>query len=108
MTEKRITNAATGGQKGRKAARFELLPWAALAEVAEHYAAGADKYEDHNWRRGCDWSLNFGAMQRHAAAFWEGEDVDPDTGSPHMAAITFHALALLTYMREHPELDDRP
>lgn len=104
--EERITSS-TGGQKGRKLARFDLLPWGALTKVAEHYGRGAAKYDDHNWRKGYEWSLSVGALGRHLAAFMEGEDNDPETGSPHMAAVAFHALSLLTFMNEHPELDDR-
>lgn len=106
-TEVRITSE-TGGQKGRKPERFELLPWDSLAKVAELYAEGAKKYQDHNWRRGYDWSLSYGAMMRHAALFWEGEDNDPETGCNHMASVAFHALALLYFYDHRPEFDDRP
>lgn len=103
--EVRVT-APTGGQKGRKLARFDLLP-PALWQVAELYGKGAEKYDDWNWRLGYDWSLSFAAMQRHAWLFWQGEDYDQETGCAHMASVAFHALALLTFMQEHPELDDR-
>lgn len=106
--EIRIVNPETGGAKGRKAGRMDLLPWdALLLDVAPHYAVGAEKYDDHNWRKGYDWSLSFGAMMRHAAQFWAGEDYDQETRTPHLAAVVFHALALLVFMRDHPALDDR-
>lgn len=105
--ETRVTNAATGGEKGQKLARFDLLPWDALWQVAEHYGVGAAKYADHNWRRGYDWSLSIAALSRHLALFTMGEDNDEETGTPHPAAIVFHGLSLLVFMREHPELDDR-
>lgn len=106
--EQRIVDPTTGGAKGRKPQRMELLPWSALMRLSELYAAGAAKYDDHNWRRGYAWSLSFGAMMRHATLFWEGQDTDPETGQPHMASVAFHALALLHYLAEHPEGDDRP
>lgn len=106
--ERRVVNATTGGAKGQKLARFDLLPADALRQVAEHYGKGAAKYEDRNWERGYDWSLSFSAMQRHAWQWWNGEDVDEETGSSHLAAVIFHALALLTFDKTHPELDDRP
>ncbi len=108
MSERRVVNEKTGGEKGTKAERFELLPWDQLAKVARHYAIGAEKYAANNWRRGYDWSLSFGAMQRHLAAFWSGDDVDEETGSPHLAAAVFHCFALMLFMDEYPELDDRP
>ncbi len=99
--------SSTGAEKGTKDERYDLLPVGALATVARHFGAGAKKYADHNWRKGYEWSKSYAALQRHATQFWSGEDIDEETGSPHMAAVAFHALALLTYMEEHPEFDDR-
>lgn len=105
--EVRITNEVTGGQKGSKLARFDLIPAEALKQVAEHYGRGAKKYADNNWRKGYNWSLSLAALERHLNAFKSGEDFDEETTSNHMAAVVFHALALLTFYDEHPELDDR-
>lgn len=107
--EVRTTNETTGGQKGSKRQQLGLLPLAQLLEVSEHYVAGAEKYDAHNWMRGYDWSLSFNAMQRHAVAWWAGhEEYDEETGTSHLSAIVFHALALL-YFRDHfPQGDDRP
>lgn len=99
--------SSTGGEKGTKDERFDLLPQEALVKVARHYGVGARKYAAHNWRKGYEWSKSFAAMQRHANAFWSGEDIDEETGSPHMAAVAFHALTLLTFMDEQPDFDDR-
>lgn len=106
--ETRVTDPDTGAQKGKKLARFDLLPTEALWKVAEHYGRGSEKYSPRNWERGYDWSLSFAALMRHAWLFWCGEDNDAETGSPHMAAVVFHALALMTFGRTHPEKDDRP
>lgn len=107
-SEVRVTNQRTGGEKGQKPQRFGLLPWPAVAQIAEVYAFGASKYADHNWLKGYDWSLSFDAMMRHVSAFWAGEDADPESGLPHMAHAGFHVLALLTFAESHAELDDRP
>jgi hypothetical protein len=110
--EVRTVNEKTGGQKGSKDERYDLIPWAALDEVARLYGAGAHKYDEHNWRRGYDWSLSYSSLIRHARAFWEGEDLDHDPSLPypvhHLASVVFHALALITFAKEHPELDNRP
>lgn len=104
--EVRVTSS-TGGQKGTKAARFDLLPPEALAKVAELYGFGAQKYDAHNWRKGYAWSLSFASMMRHAWAFWNGEDIDAETGLPHLTSVVFHAFTLLTFMTEHRDFDDR-
>jgi len=105
--EVRVTNSVTGGEKGSKVERFDLIPAEALREVAKHYGVGAGKYAEWNWRRGYDWSLSLAALHRHLNAFQAGEDYDSETGSHHLAAVVFHCLTLITFEQEHPELDDR-
>lgn len=106
--EIRVTNEKTGGEKGRKPQAFDLVPWDAVAEIAEVYHYGKQKYEARNWERGYEWSASFAALMRHLTAFWQGEDNDPETGLSHMAHAGFHVLALLRFQRKHPELNDRP
>lgn len=105
--EVRQTDPETGGQKGVKPERYDLLPWDQLAKVARLYARGAAKYEAHNWRRGYVWSSSFASLIRHATAFWEGESLDPETECHHLASVVFHALALMFFEEEHPQKDDR-
>ncbi|UQS94717.1 hypothetical protein SEA_ZEINA_43 [Arthrobacter phage Zeina] len=106
MTEVRTTSS-TGGEKGVKEARFDLIPVKALETVATLYGRGAKKYSEHNWRKGYEWSKSYAAMQRHLTAFWGGEDIDPEMGLPHLACAIFHAMTLLTFMEEQREFDDR-
>ena len=108
MDEIIVVNQKTGGEKGQKEARFDLIPVDALWQLAEHYGKGSKKYSTRNWERGYDWSLSFSAMQRHAWQFWNGEEIDEETGSSHLSAVIFHAMALATFCKTHPELDDRP
>lgn len=106
--ERRVVDPDTGGEKGTKTARPELLPTAALLAVAEHFGKGASKYADRNWERGYAWSLSYGALLRHLWAWWGGEDRDAELDSHHLDAVLFHALVLRTFVDEHPEKDDRP
>lgn len=106
-TEVRVTDPTTGGQKGQKLQRFDLLPVVPLRQIAEVYGLGARKYADRNWEKGYAWSLSYGAMMRHLNAWWSGEDNDPELGTCHLANAGFHILALLEFMRTHPEKDDR-
>lgn len=108
MTEKRIVNEKTGGEKGQKLQRYDLLPTWPLRLVSEVYGVGALKYAERNWERGYDWSLSYAALQRHANQFWSGERLDGETKCHHLASVVFHALALMEFERTHPELDDRP
>lgn len=106
--EERIVDSTTGGAKGRKPARFDLLPPDALWEIAEQFGYGATKYDDRNWEKGYDWSLSYGALQRHLHAWWGGEDDDPDSGRPHLAAAAFHVLVLVANSLRGTGTDDRP
>lgn len=107
-----FVTSRTGGTKGSKLARFDLLPAGALTLLAEHYGKGEQKYPTGddgipNWRRGYAWSLSFAACLRHLWAFWRGEDVDEETGTPHVIAAAWHCLALATFMDEQRGFDDR-
>lgn len=106
--EVRVKNEVTGGEKGMKDARFDLIPWKELWQVAELYNQGAKKYAPRNWEKGYDWSLSFASLMRHAILFWNGEECDQETGCHHMTSVIFHAFALMRFGETHPELDDRP
>lgn len=101
------TVSATGGEKGVKMERYDLIPVEPLRLLAHHYGVGATKYEDDNWRRGYEWRKSFGALMRHLEAFRGGEDIDEETGSPHIIAVAWHAFTLSEFMRIHPDYDDR-
>lgn len=107
MAETRITNVLTGGQKGSKPERFSLIPAEPLADVARVYGYGATKYAPRNWERGYNWSLSLDALGRHVNRFIAGEDLDPESGLPHLAHVVFHCFALMEWRRTHPDLDDR-
>lgn len=110
MSEIRITDPTTGGQKGQKPERFDLIPWDALQEVARVYGKGAEKYEPNNWLRGYKWSLSFGALLRHVTQFWLGKEYDDGpggTGCRHLACAAFHCLALMTFSMRKLGTDDR-
>jgi hypothetical protein len=108
-SEHRVTSS-TGGEKGSKLARFDLLPPDALKAVAEHYGRNTTefggKYGDRNWEKAYPWHLSFASLQRHAQAWWSGEELDEED-QPHVAAMAWHALALLTFSLRGIGEDDR-
>ena len=101
------TTSSTGGEKGMKPERYSLIPVPALDIMARLYGFGAEKYAAHNWRKGYEWSKSFDSLFRHATAALNGEDIDPETGLPHLAGAAFHCFTLMVFMQEHPEFDDR-
>lgn len=87
--------------------RYDLIDAYALEELAKTYTYGVIKYEDHNWRKGMKFSRIFGAIMRHTWAFWKGEDLDKESGLPHMAHAAWGCFTLLNYSKYHKNLDDR-
>lgn len=104
--EIRITSS-TGGQKGQKLAQLGSLDPLALLAVAEVSGFGAQKYARYNYLKGYSWSLSFDALQRHLLRFWSGEDLDPESGLPHLGHAAWHCLALLSFLRRDLGVDDR-
>lgn len=106
--EVRVTNPTTGGAKGTKPERYDLVPVGPLRVLARVYGMGAEKYEDRNWEKGYAWSLSYAALQRHVNAFWGGETFDPESGLHHLGHAMFHCMSMIEWGATHPELDDRP
>jgi hypothetical protein len=102
-------NVALGGgvKKDVGKLRMDLLPAYPISKLAEVYTIGAAKYGDHNYRKGMAWSRIFGALLRHAFAWWSGEKFDRVDGQHHLAAVAWCALSLMQYELDHPGLDDR-
>lgn len=106
--EKLVTDPKTGGMKGQKPARFDLIPSPFLWELALVYGKGAEKYDDDNWRKGYDWRLTYGALLRHLHLFWMGESIDPESGLHHLAHVAWHAATLFTFDEVGLGTDTRP
>lgn len=96
-----------GGHKDAGKPRMDLLDPDFLVGIAKVFTFGAEKYGDRNWCGGIAVSKLFGSLQRHLWAYWGGQDLDPESGLPHL----FHAgcnLMMIAWMHEHkPEADDR-
>lgn len=87
--------------------RVDLVPAGAVLAIADVFTFGAKKYAPNNWRGGFDWSRLIGALERHIAAFKEGEDLDPESGLPHMAHAGCCVMMLLEHQRLGYGTDDR-
>jgi len=76
--------------------RMDLVSSHALLGLGAVLHYGAEKYDAHNWRGGMEWSRLTGAAMRHLLAFQGGEDIDPESGLPHID----HALCCLMFLSE--------
>lgn len=105
--ETRFTDPVTGAEKGVKLSQMGALDPAALYTVSEVAGMGAAKYARFNFLKGYPWMLSYDAMQRHAMKFASGEDIDPESGLPHLAHMTWHGLAMLSFYIHKLGTDDR-
>jgi hypothetical protein len=77
---------------------YGLLPPLALEETVKVLTFGAQKYERDNWQRVPDSKRRyFDALQRHVWAWKSGEQIDQESGLPHLA----HAMCCLMFLYEH-------
>lgn len=104
--ETRVTSA-TGGQKGVKDQRMDLLPPKPLETLSEVYGMGAKKYDDTNYIKGYAWRLSLGAMMRHINLWAQGEDLDEESGLNHLAHAAWHCFTLQVFQNEELGEDDR-
>lgn len=95
--EIRVVDPKSGGEKGSKLQRFSLIPPEAEWALAEHYGKGSLKYADRNWEKGYKWSLSYDALRRHLGQWVSGESYDTETGSHHLIAVAWHAIALFIF-----------
>jgi hypothetical protein len=88
---------------------LSLCPDTLIAAVAMSFVEGSLKYGRFNWRAaGARTSVYLDAMQRHMKAYEGGEEIDPDSGLPHL----WKAAACLAILIDSAQLgvltDDRP
>lgn len=88
---------------------FSAIPANVMAELGLAMMEGARKYGRHNFRHtAIRSSVYYDAVLRHLTAWWEGQDIDPDSGLSHITK----AIATLTVLRDSTMrdhlVDDRP
>lgn len=107
------TQTADGGGLRFNIGKLDLnyCPLSVQVAIASVFSANSQinggKYPDNNWRRGQKWSIPLSSTKRHYEAFMSGEELDSDSGLPHI----WHMLANLSMLTEYsvtfPEGDDR-
>lgn len=89
---------------------FSVLPWRVICRIALAMMEGAAKYGRHNYRGvGVRASVYFDAVVgRHLTSWWEGEDIDPDSGFHHVDKAIAGLCVLRDSMLQGNFVDDRP
>lgn len=87
--------------------RMDLLDPTFTIGVSRVLTFGANKYSPDNWRNGISYTRIIAAIHRHLAAIQMGEDIDPESGEPHIYHIGCNVQFLGWMMKNKPEFDDR-
>lgn len=81
---------------------------AVMLEVGLAMLEGAAKYGRHNYRAvGVRASVYYDATMRHLVSWWEGEDIDPDSGISHVTKAIASLVVLRDAMIQEKMQDDR-
>ena len=107
MTEKKDTNPKDA--VGIAKVPMSTIPAPVLMEVGLAMMEGARKYGRHNYRTvGVRASVYYDACLRHLTAWWEGEDIDPDSGLSHLVKAIACLVVIRDSMQRGNWVDDRP
>lgn len=94
---------------GSRKAPLSVVPFPVIAEVGLGLLEGACKYGRHNYRAvGVRGSVYYDATLRHLGSWWEGEDIDPDSGLSHVTKAIASLVVLRDAMIQGKLTDDRP
>jgi len=107
MSETKPTNPKDA--VGIKKYPMHVLPQQVLAEIGLALMEGARKYGAYNWRvAGVRNSVYFDAAMRHMQSWWEGQDIDPDSGVHHLVKALACLLVIRDAQLQGMFTDDRP
>lgn len=98
---------ATGRKDDTDKLPLDLLDPVALEGLAAVLQFGAKKYAPNNWRGGISYTRLLGAILRHTFAIMRGEDIDEESGLPHVDCVQCEAMFLSFMMKQRKDLDDR-
>lgn len=104
-----MTATDTGLKYDTGKPRLDLVRPEFTEGVAAVLAFGSVKYAAWNWAKGIEYSRLIAALERHIAAFKRGEDIDPESGLPHLdhAACCMMFLSCFQKWGDRTDLDDR-
>ena len=87
---------------------YSMIPLDTLEDETRVWMYGERKYKRWNWMKGMAWSVPLACILRHLAAWQRGEDLDPESGLPHLAHVSCNVRMLSLYAKTYVEGDDRP
>lgn len=112
MKKQKKLNSKDGNPKdavGIRKVPFSTVPAQIVAEIGLGMLEGARKYGRHNYRiAGVRGSTYYDAAMRHLTSWYEGEDIDPESGLNHIVKALSSLTVLRDAMNNDKLSDDRP
>ena len=87
--------------------RLDLIPHEAILGMGLVFDAGARKYSDRNWEKGMPLGKLYASAMRHLVAWQSGNDIDAESGLPHLAHALTNIAMLYALSLRRPDLDNR-
>lgn len=97
----------TGIKNDQAKSRLDLVPSYAIEEVGNVLRFGAEKYGEYNYLGGMAWTRLAGAALRHIYKWLRGEDIDNESGLPHLAHAAANCMMLIEYSMRSIGEDNR-
>ena len=102
-----LSMAQRHGKDTKPPLSFVLLSKEVAEGEARVWQMGAKKYARGQWLKGMYWTTAADSLTRHLVAFLNGEDLDPESGLPHVDHIVTSAKILAHSVHTRKDLDDR-
>jgi len=102
-----MTTEVKASKHDSEKADLSLIPRVALEAAARAFMVGEKKYGRYNFYKGHDASQLIAALLRHATAWMEGEETDPQDGQHHLGSVIACAAMVLQQQKLGTLKDNR-
>jgi hypothetical protein len=86
--------------------QWSLVDFKSFEDMVRVLMFGAQKYDSHNWKKGLKTTEICESLLRHLYAYMDGEEIDPESGLPHIGHIQCNAMFLAHMMNHKKETHD--
>jgi len=87
--------------------QWSLMDFESFEPMIRVLEYGSKKYARNNWKKGLPTVEIMDSLMRHIISFLEGEDIDKESGLPHIGHMMCNLMFLSYVMKNKPELDNR-
>lgn len=95
LASENMVASNTGTKYDAGKLRLDLIHPEVLEALGKVYTYGATKYGDRNWENGLDEDRLIAASRRHQLAYAKGEQLDQESGLPHLAQAAWCLLTII-------------